>query len=171
MSSTDESVYERLRKSIAQLDEKLREGHGADRDVHPRILAERTKRIAKAPVQVDLLVAGALSPSSICRFSLRRMFPRRMNPSIWSWPRTRRSSAVSPRTFCTTSSKSIGARWRRRCPRSHHSCNATPSACSKIAPSFSTSYRCCPTAPCASRSVADASRRCGIRSALRDVAQ
>lgn len=58
MSSTDEpgtneSVYERLRRSIAQLDEKLREGNNPDRDVHPRILAERTKRIAKMPVQVE----------------------------------------------------------------------------------------------------------------------
>lgn len=53
MSSTDESVYERLRKSIAQLDEKLREGNSPDRDVHPRILAERTKRIAKMPVHVE----------------------------------------------------------------------------------------------------------------------
>lgn len=53
MSSTDASVYERLRKSIAQLDEKLREGNGSGLDVHPRILAERTKRIAKMPVHVE----------------------------------------------------------------------------------------------------------------------
>lgn len=51
--ATNESVYERLRRSIAQLDEKLREGNNPDRDVHPRILAERTKRIAKMPVQVE----------------------------------------------------------------------------------------------------------------------
>ncbi len=53
MSSTDESVYDKLRRSISQLDEKLREGNTGERDVHPRILAERTKRIAKAPVRVD----------------------------------------------------------------------------------------------------------------------
>src|SRR4051812_26576924 len=53
MSSTGETVYDKLRKSIAQLDEKLREGNSAERDVHPRILAERTKRIAKTPLRVD----------------------------------------------------------------------------------------------------------------------
>ena len=52
-SSNEESVYDRLRRSIAQLDAKLREGNTAERDVHPRILAERTRRIAKAPLQVD----------------------------------------------------------------------------------------------------------------------
>jgi purine-binding chemotaxis protein CheW len=53
MSSSGESVYDKLRTSIAQLDEKLREGNSSERGVHPRILAERTKRIAKTPVRVD----------------------------------------------------------------------------------------------------------------------
>lgn len=53
MSSTDETVYDKLRRSIAQLDEKLREGNASERGLAPRILAERTKRIAKAPVRVD----------------------------------------------------------------------------------------------------------------------
>jgi chemotaxis signal transduction protein len=53
MNSEEESVYDKLRKSISQLDEKLREGNTGERDVHPRILAERTKRIAKAPLHVD----------------------------------------------------------------------------------------------------------------------
>jgi purine-binding chemotaxis protein CheW len=53
MSDTEVSVYERLRRSLGELAEKLREGKSGERDVDPRILAERTRRIAREPLRLD----------------------------------------------------------------------------------------------------------------------
>jgi purine-binding chemotaxis protein CheW len=53
MSEGEGSVYERLRRSLGQLAEKLREGKYGDRDVDPRILAERTRRIAREPLRLE----------------------------------------------------------------------------------------------------------------------
>jgi len=53
MSAEEESVYKRLHRSLAELDEKLREGKGSEREVHPRILAERTRRIAREPMRLE----------------------------------------------------------------------------------------------------------------------
>ncbi len=53
MSAREESVYEKLRTSLAELEEKLREGKTGEREVHPRILAERTRRIAREPTRLD----------------------------------------------------------------------------------------------------------------------
>ncbi|UQA56488.1 chemotaxis protein CheW [Polyangium aurulentum] len=53
MSETEVSVYERLRRSLGELAEKLREGKSGERDVDPRILAERTRRIAREPLRLD----------------------------------------------------------------------------------------------------------------------
>lgn len=56
MSAPQEpTVYEKLRRSLAELDEKLREGKSGDHDLNPRILAERTRRIAREPMRVDRL--------------------------------------------------------------------------------------------------------------------
>lgn len=51
--SEGESVYERLRRSLTDLQEKLRDGRAGDRDVEPRILAERTRRISREPLRLD----------------------------------------------------------------------------------------------------------------------
>lgn len=52
-SPQDPTVYEKLRRSLAELDEKLREGKSGDHDLNPRILAERTRRISREPIRVD----------------------------------------------------------------------------------------------------------------------
>lgn len=54
MSSPQEpTVYEKLRRSLAELDEKLREGKSGEHDLNPRILAERTRRISREPMRVE----------------------------------------------------------------------------------------------------------------------
>jgi len=53
MSAGQESVYEKLRSSLAELEDKLREGKSGERVVDPRILAERTRRIAREPTRLD----------------------------------------------------------------------------------------------------------------------
>jgi len=53
MSEPEVSVYERLRRSLGELADKLREGKSGERDVDPRILAERTRRIAREPLRLD----------------------------------------------------------------------------------------------------------------------
>jgi chemotaxis signal transduction protein len=45
-------VYERLRESLARLDDKLRSDGALEREVNARILQQRTQRIAQEPVRV-----------------------------------------------------------------------------------------------------------------------